>query len=355
MSRIRNRAICVLLASWLAGSPSGASGEDSFTIAVAPDLQQEVLDGNDTRLANRFRWLVDNRQELNLKCMLQVGDFMNWDTPDHIQYERASAAVKILDEAGLPFVFAIGNHDTQATGGTPEKPGGSARPGNTHDNQRDTAIYNRYFPLARFTMLGGVYEPGKIDNAWHTFQAGGLDWLVINLELWPRRGAVEWAKTIVEQHPSHNVVLLTHSFLRPTRGGAQIEQTNGGYGDNSPQFVFDELVKPYPNFRLVFCGHAGVHGYRLDRGEHGNAVYQFMQTYHDSATNPVRLFTIDTKEGSLKSRVFCPSIGKDKDDGSTLEIKGVEWVRPAAEPLPETGRKAASRRNAASHPGADAA
>ena len=136
MKRTRNRALYVLLPCLLVGLAGRASAEDSFAIAVAPDLQQEVLDAKDTRLANRFQWLVDNRQALNLKCVLQVGDFMNWDTPDHIQYERASAAVKILDEAGLPFVFTIGNHDTQATGGTPEKPGGSARPGNTHDNQR---------------------------------------------------------------------------------------------------------------------------------------------------------------------------------------------------------------------------
>ncbi len=329
MRRARNHALGVLLACVLACLTGRAFGEDSFTIAVAPDLQQEVLDAGDTRMADRFQWLVDNRQAMNLKCVLQVGDMMNWDTPDHIQYERASAAVKILDEAGLPFVFTIGNHDTQATGGTPEKPGGSARPGNTHDHQRDTTIYNRYFPLARFKMLGGVYEPHKIDNAWHTFQAGGLDWLVINLELWPRPGAVAWAKTIVQQHPSHNVILLTHSFLAPNRNGIQIEQRNGGYGDTSPQYIFDEVVKPYPNVRLVFCGHAGMHGYKVDHGDSGNAVYEFMQTCHDSVTNPVRLFTIDTKEGSIKSRVFCPSIGQDKADGSTLEIEGVKWVQCA--------------------------
>ena len=148
----------------------------------------------------------------------------------------------------------------------------------------------------------------------------------------PRRGAIEWAKTIVAAHPSHNVILVTHSFLRPGKDGVQIEQTNGGYGDNSPQYVFDELVKPYANFRLVFCGHAGVHGHRVDQGVHGNAVHQFMQTYHDGKSNPVRLFTIDTKTGTIKSRVYCPSIGKDKDDGSAMEITGVEWVRAAAAP-----------------------
>ena len=98
----------------------------------------------DTRLANRFQWLVDNRQALNLKCLLQVGDFMNWDTPDHMQYERASAGVEILDDARLPYIFTIGNHDTQATGGTPEKPGGSCA---ARQYPRQPARHDRLQPL----------------------------------------------------------------------------------------------------------------------------------------------------------------------------------------------------------------
>lgn len=321
----------LVLGIWLASVGVGISAaeETSFTIAVAPDLQQEVLDPGDTRLSNRFQWLVEHRDELRLKCFLQVGDLHNWDTPDHVQYERSSAAFQILDRAQLPYILTIGNHDSQATGGTPEHPGGSARPGNTHDNQRNTTVFNQYFPLSRFRLLRGVWEPGKIDNAWHEFHAGGLDWLVINLELWPRAGAVAWAKSVVGQHPAHNVILLTHSFLTPGPNGPVIQQNNGGYGDNSPQYVFDELVKPYPNFRIILCGHAGVHGYRVDKGANGNDIYEFLQCYHDNRTNPVRLLTIDTQAGTIKSRVVCPLTGEDKADGSTFEVTGVQWV-PAA-------------------------
>jgi hypothetical protein len=324
---MKNMSMRLLLLVWLLAGAAWAG--NSFTIAVVPDTQLEVLDGKDTRLANRFQWLIAHRAALNLQCVLQSGDLVNWDTADHFQYERASAAAKLLDEARLPYIFALGNHDTWATGGTPEKPGGSARPGNVHDNLRNTAVYNQYFPLKRFTLLGGVFEPGKIDNAWHTFQAGGHDWLVINLELWARSNAVAWAKTVADQHPAHNVILLTHSFLT---NGKTIEQRNGGYGDNSPQYIFDHLVAPSPNFRLVFCGHTGAHGYRLDRGAAGNEIHEFLQTYHDPVTNPVRLFTIDTQAGTIQTRVVCPSLGQDKADGSTLEIKGVQWMPAAARP-----------------------
>jgi len=321
--------VLTLAALFVALVVGRTSAQEAFTIAVAPDLQQEVLRDDDPRLANRFQWLIDHREELNLQCLLQVGDFMNWDTASHDQYERATKAVKLLDDAGLPYVFCLGNHDTFATGGTPEKPGGSARPGNVHDNLRNTTTYNQYFPLRRFRLLGGTFEAEKIDNAWHTFRAGGLDWLVLNLELWPRAEAIAWAKTIVETHPAHNVMVLTHSFLSPSPDGPQIERRNGGYGDNSPQYLFEQVIEPYANVRMVFSGHAGSHGYRADQGTQGQTIHEFVQCYHDNQTNPVRLITIDPAAGTIRSRVHCPSHGTDKADGSSFVIEGASWVPPA--------------------------
>lgn len=309
------------LAALLFASLAGLAGETTFALAVIPDAQQEVLDAKDTRLADRMQWLVDNREKLNLKLVMQVGDLHNWDTPNHFQYERSTAAFALLDQAKLPYVLTLGNHDTAAT-----KEGGSAAPGNVHDNLRTTTTFNTYYPTTRFQALQGVFEEGKADNAWHSFQAGGLDWLVINLELWARKEAVAWAKTVVEAHPNHNIIVLTHSHLN---GGNQIDQRNGGYGDNSPQYVYDQLLKPYPNIRLVFSGHAGRHAYRLDHGDKGNAIYQFSQCYHSNETNPVRLFEIDTQAGRLKTWVYCPSKDTTLDDGSRLEITDIDWVKPA--------------------------
>ncbi|MCC7494436.1 MAG: metallophosphoesterase [Fimbriimonadaceae bacterium] len=298
----------------------GLANAEPFSIAVIPDAQQEVLRADDTRLRDRLQWLVAQRAALNLQVVLQVGDLLNWDTPDHAQYERASAAFRVLDEAGLPYVTCLGNHDTAAT-----KEGGSAAPGNVHDNLRTTNTYNQYFPLSRFRLLQGTCEPNKIDNAWHVLRAGGLNWLLLNLELWPRAVAIEWAKGLIAQHPRHNVLLLTHSFVT---GGGAIEQLNGGYGDHSPQFVYDQLVAPYPQVRAVFSGHTGSHGYwRRDRAD-GSPFHQFLQCYHDNTTNPVRLVTIDPAEGTLRSRVACPSLGQDKADGSTFELRGLSWVQP---------------------------
>ena len=293
--------------------------EAKFTIAIIPDSQQEVLKEGDSSLENRLQWLANNQKARIVKMVLHVGDLMNWDTPDHIQYERASAAFTVLDNAGVPYACALGNHDTAAV-----KVGGSAAPGNVNSNLRITTTYNTYFPLSRFKALQSVYEAGKVDNACHFFHAGGLDWLVINLELWARTGAVEWAEKVLEQHPHHNAIILTHSHLN---GNGEIEQTKGGYGNNSPQYVFEHLRK-YANVRFIFSGHTGTHGYRTDEGANGSTIYQFLQCYHDLA-NPVRLMEIDTKERSFKTWVYAPSTGEEKQDGSAMTVTNVSWV-PAA-------------------------
>ena len=133
----------------------------------------------------------------------------------------------------------------------------SARPGeDTHANQRITETFNRYFGVQHAKNLQGTWEAGKIDNSYSTFAAGGVDWLVLNLELWPREGAIQWAKGVVASHPDHNVIVVTHSFLQ---GDGSIMQSNGGYGDTSPQHVFDELISQYDNIAFVFSGHTGYH------------------------------------------------------------------------------------------------
>ncbi|HEX3134110.1 MAG TPA: metallophosphoesterase, partial [Planctomycetota bacterium] len=215
----------------VAASVMPTPAEDSFTICVAPDTQQEVLRANDTRFVNRLQWVLSHRTALNIKVFMQVGDLCNWDTPDHIQYQRASAGLKLLDDAHLPYVLTIGNHDTAAT-----MEGGSAAPGNVHDNQRNTTTFNSFFPVSRHQIVKGTYEPNKIDNAWHEFTAGGLNWLVIDVELWPRAGAVTWVKNILASKPNHNAIIITHSYFN---GDSTVNQSNGGYGDNSPQYLWD--------------------------------------------------------------------------------------------------------------------
>jgi hypothetical protein len=315
----------------------GKSGsqDPSFTFAVVPDTQQEVLDTDDPRFLNRMQWLTDNRARLDLRFVMHIGDITNWGWLVPSQYEIASDAMLPLERAGIPYTVAIGNHDTRAVGWDGVGGyGGSAYAQNpeclvrfspsecdTRKLVMHTEEFNAVFPPERIENVGGTFEPGKSDNMFTTYRAGGRDWLVLVLELWPRAEAVEWAKDVVAAHPDHNVIVNTHSYLN---GNLTINQTDGGYGHTSGQYLYDELISRYENIKLVFSGHTGIAGNRTDVGVHGNEIHSFLQTFHSNSTNPVRLVTVDTRRGTLETTIVGPYTGETFADYD-VDLSGIDW------------------------------
>lgn len=294
-----------------------------FTIAMIPDTQTETTNPNDTRFRQRTQWLVDERHDLDLRFVGHIGDVTNWGWLVPSQRAIAADAFVPIEQAGIPYAAAIGNHDTRAVGhdGVPGSRGygGAAYVGNpecverfsvaeckTNLLVRHTEEFNDTFSADRYGNVGGAFEAGKVDNIWSSFDAGGSRWLVLTLELWPRDSAIQWAKGVVASHPDHNVIIQTHSYLN---WNGSISTSNGGYGSTAPSYLYEQLVEPYPNVRLVFSGHTGLAASRTDTGANGNTVVSFLQAFH-ATTNPVRLVEIDTATDTLTTRIYVPSTGE---------------------------------------------
>jgi len=287
-----------------------------FSIAILPDTQQEVqpsMDGvtrnvNDDRFINRTQWLANNKSQLNLKYVLHSGDVVNWGERDEPQYQVASKGMNVLEAAGIPYVLSFGNHDTRAVCA-----GGSACPGESAAvNLRLSPLFNKYF-AGRFGSAAGPYVPyddpadvptGNISNGYSVFEAGGHQWLVLSLELWPRKEAVAWAAGIVASHPTHNVIVVTHSYLVDSNG--TLHGDNGGYGSTSPQYLFDNLIRKYSNIRFVFSGHEGTAAsYKYTSGS-GSPTAYYLECFHSDSTNPVRVLKIDTANDTATSYLYAP-------------------------------------------------
>ncbi|WP_377642952.1 metallophosphoesterase [Oryzobacter terrae] len=279
--------------------PPAPGTDTTFSIALIPDTQNETSSSASTRFANRVSWLVANKAGLDLRYAIQIGDLSSWGHVAPAQFQKASTEIRPL-EAVVPWSVAAGNHDTAAVCA-----GGSACPGaNTSVTVRDVSTFNRYFPPSRFPALGGTYEAGHSENSWSTFSAGGRKWLVLTLELWARPAVVTWAQGVVASHPDHNVIVNTHAYLN---SDGTISTSNGGYGSTSPRFLYDNLVRRYPNVVMVASGHVGQAAVRTDTGDAGNRVVSFLQAFH-STTNPVRLVEINTAAGTVTSRVYAPEV-----------------------------------------------
>lgn len=305
---------------------AGEPGEDgpavtpdakSFTVAVMPDTQQETWSDADSRFKNRSEWLVANAAEQNLKFVTHVGDVVDWGNVAPKQYTRVRDGLSPLD-GKIPYSLTVGNHDTAAV-----CQGGSACPGQSASiGVRDTAAFNAALGGSRYANLGGQFEAGKVDNSFSVFEGGGQDWMVLNLELWPRQAAIDWAKKVVASHPKHNVIVATHSYLD---SDGSIGRSSGGYGATSPMHLFDSLIKVYPNVVMVMSGHTGGGASRVDTGVNGNKILSLLQCYHSRTTNPVRLLTISPSAGTVTHRVYAPYT--DETLAEQVTVDGFKFER----------------------------
>ncbi|MCA0295766.1 MAG: metallophosphoesterase [Actinobacteria bacterium] len=323
------------------GTGTGTGTGSPFTIAVMPDTQDETLNPANTKFSNRTQWLVDNRDALNLKYVMHSGDVVNWGWLVPSQFTVARTAIAKLADAGIPYALTIGNHDTAAVGWNNVEGstgyGGSAYmynpecPSRVGASQcssnllvRRTDAFNAAFPLSSIQNLGGAFEAGKVDNIWTTFadEGSGTKWLVLTLELWPRKDVVSWAAGVVADHPDYNVLVQTHSYL--TSGGG-IDQSNGGYGATSGQYLYDNLIGKYANIKLVFSGHVGQATKRIDTGVHGNKIVSYLECFHSGSTNPVRIVTIDPASGKVTTKIYSPYTDETWSQYSTSDT--IDLVR----------------------------
>lgn len=288
-----------------------------FTIPIFPDTQGEV-NNKPEMFTSQLQWIVDMKDSLNIPFVLHVGDIVDYDNIKH--YETASDGFKILDNAKIPYVLCLGNHDTEAVGENT----GSAAPGNTRINLRKTTKFNTYFPVSRLMGQQGRWEEGKSDNAYYTFTAGGLDWLVVSLEFCARKGPVEWADKVVAEHPNHNVIILTHYHLN---GSGDISERNAGYGDLSPYEIYDTLIEKHANILLVLSGHTGNSAWRNDRGDNGNRIYQILTDYQNEnyGDGYLRLMEINPQRRSISTKVYSPYNQKEKCEAQ-IRFSGVKFI-----------------------------
>lgn len=291
-------------------------GDKQFTFAAIPDTQIEVHSASDTRFANRSQWLIDQRKDLDLRFAVQVGDLVDWDTSDHLQYRVAQQGLDLLTAAKFPYFLNIGNHDGQAV-----CPGGAACDARfTRQLVRMTDVFNEFFRPEQFGVKVGEFEPGKIDNTYSTVGAGGVKWLVLNLEIWPRESVLDWAARLIETHPNHNVILTTHAFLNSAN---QIDN-EPNYGGSTSQHLYDRLVEPYHNVKIILCGHVGFGGSaKAFRRADGTKVVALMQAYHSQTTNPVRLVEVNTAKDTITSWVTAPATSQDLQRPETFSKIGI--------------------------------
>ena len=271
----------------------------SFSMIMVPDPQSYVkFAANQPLFDLQTAWIAQNIGRLNIKAALFTGDMVehnnklisgplpneyNGDQTSRQQWEAVSRALGRLD-GRLPYIVCQGNHDL-----------GYIAAEHRYSMMPDYIYPERNRTFERTLVATGPNYEGihTLENAAYEFhdKAWG-DLLVVTLEFAPRDEALDWAKQLIatDRFKHHKVFVLVHSFLA-TNGDRIVEEGYKLSSRNWAQAVWEKLVYPSSNIRMVLCGHTGepprmkgvekidyqpTTSFRTDAAADGHPVFQMM-------------------------------------------------------------------------------
>jgi hypothetical protein len=242
-----------------------------FTLVALPDTQyytHEVNGATRDIFTAQTQWIVNHKYDSNIVFVLHEGDITDGNSAP--EWTNATTSIGLLDGV-VPYALAVGNHDGLMGG------------------QSQTALFNQFFPVSKYQNLptfGGVFESNRMDNCYHLFSAGGLDWLVFSLEFGPRNEVLAWANQVATNYPNRRVIVLTHTHIYSdnTLHGSSTNHlwTPTSYGRaNNGTDVWEKFIRHHANMAFVFNGHvlnSGT-GRLVGVGDYGNQVFQMLANY----------------------------------------------------------------------------
>ncbi len=274
-------------------------------------------------------WIAKSAKDITL--VLQQGDLTQNNSDK--EWKNVQDAFSKLNNK-VPYVLAVGNHDM-----------GSA-PGKYADI-RNSKVYGQYFPYSQMSALpgfGGVFEEGKLDNAYYFIQTGKVKWVIITLEFGPRNSVLKWAGEIADRYSDRIIILNTHSYLysdstrqgpgdnwRPQNYG--VGKDRGDSSVNDGEEIWTKLVRSHPNIRFVFSGHVlnGGLGTLVSINDQGYYVYQMLANYQEGVKGSVnggngmlRILDMDFKKRTLKVSTWSPHTNQShQEEGQNFTIREV--------------------------------
>jgi hypothetical protein len=288
---------------------------EPFRVAILPDTQFYTMEDSIAETGDVFgdqvRWILDEASTSNTVFVSHMGDVVqDWD--DEEQWAVASAAMSQLDGV-LPYAIAWGNHDIPRDD---EGPWPEVLP-------LDTA-----FPLSDLESQGwwgGNHPEQKTWHSWQTVSVGGLDLLFVHLMFEPELEDQAWAASVIEAHPDHFVIISTHSLVLP--GGELVHE----YTFDGTE-LWDNLVTPYDNVRLVLSGHVASDGF-TSRVVAAQPVYGLLSCFHVEGSRGdgfLRLLDFDPEDSRLRVSTYSPTLHQWREDSSNqfeihLPLAPLDW------------------------------
>lgn len=282
------------------------SGRDYTRLPEAGDYEWGFDHVGDTQLysqatparfVDQMEHVASAAKERKTALMVQVGDWVNREYySQEYQWVGAEAAVKVIEQARLPYLIAWGNHDYS-------------------DLRNGRVMLPKHFPMSRFKAaiegspwhFGGSHD---IANYYYTGEIAGAKLLVLTLGYFSVDNTadegVAWAKEVIRSHPDYTVIFATHHAV------------GGGTNNWSNKVVLTEIVEPHDNVKLVLGGHIAGTGLATNVNASGRRAYGVLTDYQSRVYGGqefMKHVSVDAENGLLYFNTYSPMLDRTTSDG----------------------------------------
>lgn len=248
---------------------------EPWTLVVLPDTQGYTYVYPDVWYA-QTRWIAEHAAEWNVQLIAHVGDVTEWNTP--AEWNNAARGLADIDGVA-PLMIVPGNHDYDVT------------------VVRSSRLSQYWSPdaLRATDSFGGLFDESSTDNSFIVTEIRGQPWLVLGLEWGPRDAVLDWANAVLDAHPDHHVVVVTHAFTYldnkrydwATFGNQQLYNPHNYESAvpwpevNDGEEIWQKVIASHANVDVVVSGHvpdAGV-GRLSSVAAGGKLVHQLLADF----------------------------------------------------------------------------
>lgn len=242
-----------------------ASPPDSFQIVLLPDTQVYTRDHPEIYKA-QTRWIRNNIDHRNIKFVIHLGDLVQ-EATNSTHWRVADEAMATLD-GPVPYTVVPGNHEMPVRSDNGQR-----------YRSREMTKFARVFDPGRFESKPGYggHMGDDFGNNYFFFEAGGMEFMVVGLEHYPRDKALEWANNVVTRHSDRRVIVATHWYL--FRDGTRHQPTFTQVEGNSGEEIWQKFVCKHENIFLVVSGHISGQAKLTSTNDAGNPVHQILTDF----------------------------------------------------------------------------
>ena len=186
------------------------------------------------------------------------------------------------------------------------------------------------FPASAGKSYYGGYYGTTNDNNYTFFNAGGMDFIVINLQYQPGTAVLDWADALLKSYPDHRGIVVTHSMLNV---------------DNSWTYQATyTALKDNPNLFLMLSGHRHTPtdgaAYRAELGDDGHTIHILMTDYQDypnGGNGYLRILTFKPADDEIYAQVYSPTVPGYLTNASNYEEFTMAYDMDGSGPFTDLG------------------